>query len=112
MGIKINKRVNLGNNTKLNISKSGLSTSHKVGNVTLNPKRNRATINTGMGVSYQTKMTNETKSNDDFDFSSNPIIAIFQFIWLLLKLVWYIGQVIFFGAILLVLLWFVIMIIL
>ena len=40
MGLSFRKRINLGNGTVLNISKSGISVSQKLGkNITVNSKR-------------------------------------------------------------------------
>ena len=52
MGFNFRKSIKIGKNLKLNISKSGVSTSVKVGNVTHNSKRG-TTINLGNGLSYK-----------------------------------------------------------
>ena len=51
MGLRYNKSVKICKGLKLNFSKSGISTSIKVGNVTHNSKRG-TTVNLGNGLSY------------------------------------------------------------
>lgn len=53
MGFRFKKRVKLGKGLHLNFSKSGVSPSVKVGNVTYNPKRG-TTVNFGHGLTYHT----------------------------------------------------------
>ena len=53
MGISYRKRVNLGNGTIFNISKSGVSISQKVGKITIN-SRGTTTVNLGNGITYRT----------------------------------------------------------
>ena len=61
MGISFHKRIKIGNGTFLNLSKSGISVSQKVGNITVN-SRGTTTINLGNGVTYRaTSKTNKKK---------------------------------------------------
>lgn len=53
MGISYRKRVKIGDGTFLNISKSGVSVSKKVGKVTVNSK-GTTTVNLGNGITYRT----------------------------------------------------------
>lgn len=52
MGISYRKRIKVNDDTYLNLSKSGVSISKKVGNTTFNT-RNGLTINFGNGVVYR-----------------------------------------------------------
>ena len=53
MGLSFRKRINLGNGTVLNISKSGISVSQKLGkNITVNSKRG-VTVKVAKGISYK-----------------------------------------------------------
>ena len=58
MGLRVRKSIKLGKHVKLNVSKSGVSTSVKVGNVTHNSKRG-TTVNLGNGVSYHAPNKNK-----------------------------------------------------
>ena len=58
MGISYRKRIKIGDDTYLNISKSGISVSKKVGKATINSK-GMTTINLGNGITYRTS----TKTN-------------------------------------------------
>ena len=64
MGISFYKKLPLAKGVNLNVSKSGLSLSLKVGNVTLN-SRGRVTANLGNGVRYtkNLKKVSKKKSN-------------------------------------------------
>ena len=53
MGISYRKRIKIGDGTFLNISKSGVSVSQKVGKTTIN-SRGTATVNLGNGITYRT----------------------------------------------------------
>ncbi len=53
MGISYRKRIKIGDDTFLNISKSGVSVSQKVGKATIN-SRGTTTVNLGNGVIYRT----------------------------------------------------------
>ena len=51
------RRISLGKHIKLNVSKSGISTSIKIGGLTINPQRNRVTYNTPIkGLSFRGKL--------------------------------------------------------
>lgn len=52
MGLIFRKSVKIGKNTKLNLSKSGVSASVKKGPVTVN-SRGRVTIRLGKGISWR-----------------------------------------------------------
>ncbi len=52
MGISYHKRVKIDKGTFLNISKSGVSVSKKLGKVTVNSKGN-VTVNLGNGLTYR-----------------------------------------------------------
>lgn len=52
MGWRYRKRINLGKHLTLNISKSGVSPSIKIGRITRNLKRKITTIRFGHGLSY------------------------------------------------------------
>lgn len=51
MGLRVRNSVNLGKGVKLNVSKSGISASVKVGNTTYNTRRG-ASVRIAKGVSY------------------------------------------------------------
>ncbi len=51
MAFKMNRRIKIVKGVTLNVSKSGISTSAKVGRVTVNSRRG-ATVNVAKGVSY------------------------------------------------------------
>ena len=51
---------------KFNISKSGVSTSVKLGRVTINPQRNRITYNTPIkGISLYDNLDNKNEADED-----------------------------------------------
>lgn len=52
MGLSFRKTINLGKHVKVNLSKTGVSASVKVGNVTYNTKRG-ISANLGNGVIYR-----------------------------------------------------------
>lgn len=60
MGFTFRKRVRLGKGTYLNLSKSGISISQKVGTVTLNSRGN-ISANFGNGISYRTSLKSKSK---------------------------------------------------
>ena len=60
MGISYRKRIKIGNSTFLNVSKSGISISQKVGRITVN-SRGTTTINLGKGVTYRTSFKKKKK---------------------------------------------------
>lgn len=53
MGISYRKRIKIGNHIFLNISKSGVSISLKIGKATINT-RGTTTFNFGNGITYRT----------------------------------------------------------
>ena len=53
MEISYRKRIKVGDGTFLNISKSGVSISQKVGKTTIN-SRGTTTVNLGNGITYRT----------------------------------------------------------
>ena len=52
MGISFRKRIKIGDGTYLNISKSGVSVSKKVGKTTINSK-GTTTVSLGNGITYR-----------------------------------------------------------
>ena len=52
MGLQFRKRIKLGKHLTLNISKSGISPSIKLGHTTRNLKSKKTTINLPGGLSY------------------------------------------------------------
>lgn len=53
MGLSFRKRINLGNGTVVNLIKSGISVSQKIGkNITVNSKRG-VTVKVAKGISYK-----------------------------------------------------------
>ncbi len=60
MGFTFRKRVRLGKDTYLNLSKSGISISQKVGPVTLN-SRGSICANFGNGISYRTSLKSKKR---------------------------------------------------
>ncbi len=52
MGLSLRKRIKLTDNLYLNLSKKGVSTSLKIGNITINSNGNK-TIKLAKGVSYR-----------------------------------------------------------
>ena len=58
VGIKIRKTINLGKNTKMNMSKSGISFSKKIGRLTLNSK-GIGSFKLGKGISYTFRWKNK-----------------------------------------------------
>lgn len=65
---------------KFNLSKSGISTSVKLGRVTINPQRNRITYNTPIkGISLYDNIYDETKTTDDEDECGIGYIAAILF---------------------------------
>ena len=62
MGINYHERKKIDKNTTLNISKSGISVSRKIGNVTVN-SRGKVTINLGNGIIIRQNL-NKNKSKN------------------------------------------------
>ena len=52
MGFRFRKRINLGKHITLNISKSGVSPSVKLGRINRNLKSKTTTVHLGNGLSY------------------------------------------------------------
>lgn len=52
MGFRYKKKIKLTKNISLNISKSGISPSVKLGNITHNLKSKNTTVRLGNGLSY------------------------------------------------------------
>lgn len=61
MGLSFKKRIKIGNGLYLNVSKSGVSISKKIGNTTIN-SRGTTTINLGNGLTY--KVSAKKKKNN------------------------------------------------
>ena len=60
MGFRVNRRISLGKNVRVNIGKRGVSTSVKMGPVTVN-SRGRKTVHVAKGVSYTNQSEDEKK---------------------------------------------------
>lgn len=60
MGISYRKRIKIGDGTFLNISKSGVSVSKKLGKATFNSK-GTTTFNLGNGITYRTSRASKKK---------------------------------------------------
>ena len=60
MGISYHRRVKIGDDTYLNLSKSGTSISKKVGNSTINLTKGTITTNLGNGMVYRGKVGKPT----------------------------------------------------
>ena len=60
MGISYRKRIKVGDGTFLNISKSGVSVSQKVGKTTINSRGTR-TVNLGNGITYRASTSKSKK---------------------------------------------------
>ncbi|QOT19302.1 DUF4236 domain-containing protein [Paenarthrobacter sp. YJN-5] len=52
MGLSFRKIIKLGKNTRLNVSKSGISASRKAGPITIN-SRGKVTIRLGKGLTWR-----------------------------------------------------------
>ena len=86
MKIRYRRRVSLGKHIKLNISKSGISTSIKVGRTTVNPQRNKITYNTPIkGLSIESKIVDDKKTEGRCVIETYILMQIiiygFIFIW-------------------------------
>ena len=77
--MRYRRRISLGKHVKLNVSKSGISTSIKIGDLTINPQRNKVTYNTPIkGLSYETKIhDNKPKTEEEEDWLN--AIGVFAF---------------------------------
>lgn len=60
MGFSFRKRIKIGDNTFLNISKKGISLSQKVGRTTIN-SRGTVNVNLGNGLNYRTSLKKKKK---------------------------------------------------
>lgn len=60
MGINYYKRIKIGDGTFLNISKSGISVSQKIGRITIN-SRGTTTVNLENGITYRTSKKKSKK---------------------------------------------------
>ena len=60
MAIIYRKRIKIGDGTFLNVSKSGISVSKKLGRVTIN-SRGTTSINLGNGLTYRTSYKKKKK---------------------------------------------------
>ena len=81
MGFRVRKSIKICKGVKVNLSKSGISTSVKVGNVTYNTKRG-TTVNLGKGVSYHTGNSVKSKSRKSYKTSTqNTKIKQFENKW-------------------------------
>ena len=60
MAISYRKRIKIGDGTFLNVSKSGISVSKKLGRVTIN-SRGTTSINLGNGLTYRTSYKKKKK---------------------------------------------------
>lgn len=60
MGFSFRKRIKIGDNTFLNISKKGISLSQKVGRTTIN-SRGTVNVNLGNGLNYRTALKKKKK---------------------------------------------------
>lgn len=63
MGISYRKRIKIGDGTFLNISKSGVSVSKKLGKATFNSK-GTTTFNLGNGITYRTSRASKKKRSN------------------------------------------------
>ena len=70
---------------KFNISKSGVSTSVKLGRVTINPQRNRITYNTPIkGISLYDNLDNKNEADEDDDGGYFAMVLIGGIVTLIL----------------------------
>lgn len=72
MGFRVRKSIKICKGVKVNLSKSGVSTSVKVGNVTHNTKRG-TTVNLGNGVSYHAGNSTKSKAKESYKSSTQSI---------------------------------------
>lgn len=71
MGLSYKKRISLGNGIYANISKSGVSISQKVGNVTVN-SRGGTTVNLGNGAVWRSQKKNKNSKGQKSNQGMNP----------------------------------------
>lgn len=82
MGLNYRKRIKLGKNSGLNLSKSGISLSQKVGPVTFN-SRGRTTFRLGQGWSYT---SGSGCSGGGCLIGVISLVALVRFFWFFLGL--------------------------
>ena len=86
MKVKWYRRVG-GKHVKFNLSKSGITTSFKLGPVTINPQRNTYFIRTGIpGLSLRGKLYEENKEAPVSKQSGTPIFEIFIIVFFILMI--------------------------
>jgi hypothetical protein len=77
MKIRYRRRISLGKHIKLNISKSGISTSIKIGRTTINPQRNKITYNTPIkGLSIESKIVDDKNTDIPVDSRATEIFFL------------------------------------
>ena len=76
-----------GKHIKFNLSKSGITTSFKLGPITINPQRNTYFIRTGIpGLSLRGKLYEENKETPVRKQSGIPVFEIFIIIFFILMI--------------------------
>ena len=86
MKVKWYRRVG-GKHVKFNLSKSGITTSFKLGPITINPQRNTYFIRTGIpGLSLRGKLYEENKEAPVRKQSGIPVFEIFIIIFFILMI--------------------------
>ena len=76
-----------GKHVKFNLSKSGITTSFKLGPITINPQRNTYFIRTGIpGLSLRGKLYEENKEAPVRKQSGIPVFEIFIIIFFILMI--------------------------
>ena len=76
-----------GKHVKFNLSKSGITTSFKLGPLTINPQRNRYFIGTGIpGLSLRGKLYEENKEAPVSKQSGIPVFEIFIIVFFILMI--------------------------
>ena len=76
-----------GKHVKFNLSKSGITTSFKLGPITINPQRNTYFIRTGIpGLSLRGKLYEENKEAPVSKQSGIPVFEIFIIVFFILMI--------------------------
>ena len=76
-----------GKHVKFNLSKSGITTSFKLGPITINPQRNSYFIRTGIpGLSLRGKLYEENKETPASKQSGIPAFEIFIIVFFILMI--------------------------
>ena len=76
-----------GKHVKFNLSKSGITTSFKLGPITINPQRNTYFIRTGIpGLSLRGKLYEENKEAPVSKQSGMPVFEIFIIVFFILMI--------------------------